>query len=117
MKSEAYTLQVSPKEIIIEASDAKGFFYALQTIRQLFPASIEKEEVSDKKVKWSIPAVSIRTNRVLVTVRYCGCVTLLYSQRECIAHYRLYGNAQINTLHFHLTDDNGWRWKSRNIPV
>ena len=23
-----------------------------------------------------------------------GCVTLLYSQRECIAHYRLYGNAQ-----------------------
>ena len=60
MKSEAYTLQVSPKEIIIEASDAKGFFYALQTIRQLFPASIEKEEVSDKKVKWSIPAVSIQ---------------------------------------------------------
>ena len=53
LKSEAYTLQVSPKEIIIEASDAKGFFYALQTIRQLFPASIEKEEVSDKKVKWS----------------------------------------------------------------
>ena len=44
LKSEAYTLQVSPKEIIIEASDAKGFFYALQTIRQLLPASIEKEE-------------------------------------------------------------------------
>ena len=51
---------MSPKEIIIEASDAKGFFYALQTIRQLLPAAIEKEEVADKKVKWSIPAVSIQ---------------------------------------------------------
>lgn len=45
-----------------------------------------------------------------------GCVTLLYSQRECIAHYRLYGNAQINTLHFHLTDDNGWRVEIKKYP-
>ena len=71
LKSEAYTLQVSPKEIIIEASDAKGFFYALQTIRQLFPASIEKEEVSDKKVKWSIPAVSIQDEPRFGYRAYC----------------------------------------------
>ena len=85
LKSEAYTLQVSPKEIIIEASDAKGFFYALQTIRQLLPASIEMEysgsEYSGRTAFW-LPCV------------IAGCVTLLYSQGECIAHYRLYGNAQ-----------------------
>ena len=117
LKSEAYTLQVSPKEIIIEASDAKGFFYALQTIRQLFPASIEKEEVSDKKVKWSIPAVSIQDEP-----RFGYRALLLDASRffipkenvlriiDCMAMLK------INTLHFHLTDDNGWRIEIKKYP-
>ena len=117
LKSEAYTLQVSPKEIIIEASDAKGFFYALQTIRQLLPASIEKEEVSDKKVKWSIPAVSIQDEP-----RFGYRALLLDASRffipkenvlriiDCMAMLK------INTLHFHLTDDNGWRVEIKKYP-
>ena len=117
LKSEAYTLQVSPKEIIIEASDAKGFFYALQTIRQLLPASIEKEEVSDKKVKWSIPAVSIQDEP-----RFGYRALLLDASRffipkenvlriiDCMAMLK------INTLHFHLTDDNGWRIEIKKYP-
>ena len=117
LKSEAYTLQVSPKEIIIEASDAKGFFHALQTIRQLFPASIEKEEVSDKKVKWSIPAVSIQDEP-----RFGYRALLLDASRfflpkenvlriiDCMAMLK------INTLHFHLTDDNGWRVEIKKYP-
>ena len=118
LKSEAYTLQVSPKEIIIEASDAKGFFYALQTIRQLLPASIEKEEVSDKKVKWSIPAVSIQDEP-----RFGYRALLLDASRffipkenvlriiDCMAMLK------INTLHFHLTDDNGWRIEIKKYPL
>ena len=47
LKSEAYSLEVSPEEIIVKASGDKGFFYALQTIRQLLPASIERESLSD----------------------------------------------------------------------
>ena len=117
LKSEAYTLQVFPKEIIIEASDAKGFFYALQTIRQLLPASIEKEEVSDKKVKWSIPAVSIQDEP-----RFGYRALLLDASRffipkenvlriiDCMAMLK------INTLHFHLTDDNGWRVEIKKYP-
>ena len=60
LKSEAYSLEVSPEEIIVKASGDKGFFYALQTIRQLLPASIERESLSDKKEKWSIPAMNVQ---------------------------------------------------------
>lgn len=117
LKSEAYTLQVSPKEIIIEASDAKGFFYALQTIRQLLPASIEKKKVSDKKVKWTIPAVNIQDEP-----RFGYRALLLDASRffipkenvlriiDCMAMLK------INTLHFHLTDDNGWRVEIKKYP-
>ena len=43
LKSEAYHLEITPRQIIVKASDTKGFFYALQTIRQLLPASIEAQ--------------------------------------------------------------------------
>ena len=117
LKSEAYTLEVSPKEIIIEASDAKGFFYALQTIRQLLPAAIEKEEVADKKVKWSIPAVSIQDEPrfgyralLLDAARYFIPKENVLRIIDCMAMLK------INTLHFHLTDDNGWRVEIKKYP-
>ena len=117
LKSEAYTLEVSPKEIIIEASDAKGFFYALQTIRQLLPAAIEKEEVADKKVKWSIPAVSIQDEPrfgyralLLDAARYFIPKENVLRIIDCMAMLK------INTLHFHLTDDNGWRLEIKKYP-
>ena len=117
LKSEAYTLEVSPKEIIIEASDAKGFFYALQTIRQLLPAAIEKEEVADKKVKWSIPAVSIQDEPrfgyralLLDAARYFIPKENVLRIIDCMAMLK------INTLHFHLTDDNGCRVEIKKYP-
>lgn len=41
IKSEAYCLEITPKKITVKAADAKGFFYALQSIRQLLPPAIE----------------------------------------------------------------------------
>lgn len=41
LKSEAYLLEVTPQQILVRASDTKGFFYALQTIRLLLPPAIE----------------------------------------------------------------------------
>ena len=45
LKSEAYLLEITPEQILIKASDTKGFFYALQSIRQLLPAAIESSTV------------------------------------------------------------------------
>ena len=117
LKSEAYTLQVSPKEIIIEASDAKGFFYALQTIRQLLPASIEKEEVSDKKVKWSIPAVSIQDEpRFGYRALLLDAARFFIPKENVLRIIDCMAMLKINTLHFHLTDDNGWRVEIKKYP-
>lgn len=117
LKSEAYSLEVSPQEIIIKASDNKGFFYALQTIRQLLPPSIERESLSDKNLEWSIPVVTIQDEP-----RFGYRALLLDASRffipkenvlriiECMSMLKL------NTLHFHLTDDNGWRVEIKKYP-
>ena len=44
LKTEAYLLEITPEQILIKASDTKGFFYALQSVRQLLPAAIESEQ-------------------------------------------------------------------------
>ena len=59
LKTEAYLLKVTPEQILIKASDTKGFFYALQSIRQLLPAAIESGQPV-KNVVWSVPAVTIQ---------------------------------------------------------
>ncbi len=117
LKSEAYSLEVSPREIIMKASDNKGFFYALQTIRQLLPPSIERESPSDKNREWSIPVVTIRDEP-----RFGYRALLLDASRFFIPKENVLriidcmSMLKLNTLHFHLTDDNGWRVEIKRYP-
>ena len=53
LKSESYQLNITPDSIQIKASDNKGFFYALQTIRLLLPTNGEVNGT------WSLPSVLI----------------------------------------------------------
>ena len=117
LKSEAYSLEVSPQEIIIKASDNKGFFYALQTIRQLLPPSIERESLLDKNLEWSIPVVTIQDEP-----RFGYRALLLDASRFFIPKENVLriidcmSMLKLNTLHFHLTDDNGWRVEIKKYP-
>ena len=117
LKSEAYSLEISPQEIIIKASDNKGFFYALQTIRQLLPPSIERESLSDKNLEWSIPVVTIQDEP-----RFGYRALLLDASRFFIPKENVLriidcmSMLKLNTLHFHLTDDNGWRVEIKKYP-
>ena len=58
LKSEAYKLEITIKKITIRASDLQGFYYALQSIRQLLPSAIESEQVTEN-VDWTVPALTI----------------------------------------------------------
>lgn len=137
LKSEAYSLEVSPEEILIKASDTKGFFYALQTIRQLLPSSIEKEgssnengssssingssssisESSSNIVEWSIPAVSIQDEpRFEYRALLLDASRFFIPKENVLRIIDCMGMLKINTLHFHLSDDNGWRIEIKKYP-
>ena len=110
LKSEAYSLEVSPEEIIVKASGDKGFFYALQTIRQLLPASIERESLSDKKEKWSIPVMNVQDEpRFEYRALLLDASRFFIPKENVLRIIDCMSMLKINKLHFHLTDDNGWR--------
>lgn len=117
LKDEAYRLEVTGKRISIYASGVRGFFYALQSIRQLLPAAIEGGAVTEN-VDWTVPAVTI-TDRprfgyrgLLVDVaRFFSPKENLLRIIDCMAMLKL------NKLHLHLVDDNGWRIEIKKYPL
>lgn len=112
---EAYKMKVEADKITITASTSRGFFYALQSIRQLLPPSIEGSSPANDK--WSIPVMTIEDEPrfsyrgfMLDVSRFFLPKTDLLRLLDCLSMLK------INKLHFHLTDDNGWRLEIKKYP-
>ena len=116
IKTEAYILEITPKRISIKASDAAGYFYAVQTIRQLLPASIET--ANSNAQKWLIPCVRIndqprfswRGMHMDFSRHFFG----IEDVKTFLNYMALY---KLNTYHMHLTDDQGWRIEIKKYPL
>ncbi|WP_455669239.1 glycoside hydrolase family 20 protein [Phocaeicola sp.] len=125
LKSEAYHLEITPKRITIKASDGKGFFYALQTIRQLLPASIESMDSggkysapTGKMVAWTVPAVTISDEPRFGYRGLLVDVARFFTPKENLLRIiDCMGMLKVNKLHLHLCDDNGWRIEIKQYPL
>ena len=116
MKPESYSLQVKKNGILIKAADSSGFFYAVQTLRLTLPAQIENR-VARQDTNWTIPAMKISDGPrfsyrglMLDVSRYFLPKEEVLKIIDCMALLKL------NKLHFHLTDDNGWRIEIKKYP-
>ncbi len=109
---EAYELVVSPTGITITAAGHAGLFYGVQTLRQLLPPSGTTPVASQQ-----IPAVTIRDaprfeyrGMHLDVGRHMFPVQFIKRYLDLMAMYKL------NTFHWHLTEDQGWRIEIEHYP-
>ncbi len=111
---EAYRLEVSRKGIDITASSSHGVFYAFQTLRQLFPVELLK---SGNAESVEVPAVSIEDEPTLpyrgVLFDVCRHFFTVDQVKEVIDIAAMH---KMNRLHWHLTDDQGWRIEIKKYP-
>ena len=112
---EAYQLKVSPKQILISASGEAGYFYAVQSLRQLLPPAIESKGVI---AEWFIPCVEIEDEprfswrgMHMDFSRHFFDIDEVKTFLDYMALYKL------NTYHMHLTDDEGWRIEIKQLPL
>ena len=104
----AYQLEVGANGIVLTATDAGGFCYAAETLRQLIGKQDGKVTVPRVTVRdW--PAFPVR-GFMLDTGRNYQSPGLLREQLEVMARYKL------NVFHFHFTDNPGWRLESKLYP-
>ena len=116
MHDEGYQLQVTAKGVNIKAKTGKGAFYGMQTFLQLLPAEVESANVV-KGVKWVAQCCNIDDyprfgyrGFHLDPCRHFITVENVKKQIDLMA------SLKVNTMHFHLTEDQGWRIEIKKYP-
>lgn len=109
-EAESYRLDINKQRIILSAGDAAGLFYAVETLRQMLPAT-------PRAGAYAVPAVEISDTpafpwrgMMLDVSRHFFSIDYLKRFADRMAMYKL------NKLHLHLTDDQGWRIEIKKYP-
>ena len=126
---EGYLLEVRPDRVTARAPAAAGLFYAVQTIRQLLPADVfrpaplgsEPADTSGARSRraaaWTMPAVRIEDVPRFAWRGGMLDVARHFMPKEFVEKYiDLLALHKMNTFHWHLTDDQGWRIEIRKYP-
>jgi len=107
---EGYALDIKANAISLLANKPAGLFYGIETLLQMVPVAVKGGAVA-------IPACSITDyprfgwrGLMLDVSRHFFTVNEVKQYIDLMAQYKL------NVLHWHLTDDNGWRIEIKSYP-
>lgn len=113
---EGYTLDVTKDGAVVVAKTAQGLFYGMQSFLQLLPAEIESPSKVNG-VAWQAPAVSIKDaprfgyrGIMLDPCRHFMPVENVKKYLDVLSLFKM------NRMHWHLTDDQGWRIEIKKYP-
>lgn len=116
INDEGYNLEVTSDGINISAKTPQGLFYGMQTFMQLLPAEIESP-APVTGIAWVAPAVSVKDEPrfayrgiMMDPCRHFMTVDKVKQQLDVLALFK------INRMHWHLTDDQGWRIEIKKYP-
>jgi hexosaminidase len=117
LPEEGYFLQITQNNILLEGKSGAGVFRGLQTLFQVMPPEICKAQEPGSVRQWEVPCLEITDfprypyrGMHLDVSRHFFPVDFIKRYIDLIAMYRM------NTFHWHLTDDNGWRIEIKKYP-
>lgn len=114
---EGYSLDIDPSKIIIKASSAAGFYYAVQSLKQMLPIAVYEDKKSDSAQKWEVPCVHIDdAPRFSYRGMHLDVARHFFSVDEVKRYIDLLAMHKLNVFHWHLTDDQGWRIEIKKYP-
>jgi len=114
--AEGYELIVTADSVVVRAGKSAGLFYGVQSLLELMPPEVfaAKPVVG---MDWKIPCVQIEDQPrfkwrgfMLDVARHFFTKDEVKQMLDVLALHK------INTFHFHLTDDQGWRIEIKKYP-
>ena len=112
---ESYELKITQDSIILNSKTAAGAFRGIQTIRQIIP-QISNDTLVKNPI-WVIPTGKITDapqftyrSSMLDVARHFFSVEDVKKYIDVLSYYKY------NTLHLHLSDDQGWRIEIKSWP-
>ncbi|MDR1006715.1 MAG: beta-N-acetylhexosaminidase [Bacteroidales bacterium] len=132
---EGYVLDMGRKQITIEANEEAGFFYAVQSLLQLYNIAPNGDYIWTKNdsVATKVDSigngtgymVSIRRTAVKIADyprfsyrgKHLDVARHFFNVEEVKRYLDLLAYHKINRFHWHLTDDQGWRIEIKKYPL
>ncbi|MDY0083178.1 MAG: beta-N-acetylhexosaminidase, partial [Ignavibacteriaceae bacterium] len=113
---EGYTLVINSFNVLIEANELNGLFYGVQTLRQLFDPYINSI-VKVEGIDWVLPAVVVFDKPEFEWRSLNLDCCRHFMEKDFVKRYiDLLAYHKFNTLHWHLTEDQGWRIEIKKYP-
>lgn len=113
MAAEAYELEISTNHIVIDAADAAGIFYGIQSLKTL----IDPEAYRRKQKSIAIKNVTVSDQpRFAYRAFMLDVARNFKPKQEIIKLLDVMSLYKLNILHLHLTDDEGWRLEIPELP-
>lgn len=116
---EAYRLEAAPGNIVIKAATPKGVYYAGQSLAQMLPAAFFDGGADKGAVSWT---VAEKPFSMLDYPRFAWRAFMLDEARHFFGEEEVkrlidqMGLLKMNILHWHLSDDAGWRIQIKKYP-
>ncbi len=115
--AEGYRLQIANDGITISAAQPAGLFYGCQTLRQLLPMTTADSTAAAQNNSWDLPNLTINDEprfawrgMMLDVSRHFFPVEFIRELLDYLSYHK------INTFHWHLIDDQGWRIEIKHYP-
>ena len=106
---EGYSIDVSSRKIMVQATKAAGFFYAAQTLTQLLNRGAGAVTI--------IPAVRIKDQpRFKWRGLMLDCCRHFFAMAELKKIIDTMASLKLNVFHWHLTEDQAWRLEIKKYP-
>lgn len=114
LDSEEYHLVIDSKNIIITGGSYAGVFNGVQTLLQLLPAKVYEKNC---KLPVAVPQCNITDSPQFSYRGFMLDVARTWISADKVKRYiDLMSHIKLNKLHFHLTDDEGWRIEIKSHP-
>ncbi|KAK8883695.1 hypothetical protein M9Y10_042793 [Tritrichomonas musculus] len=120
-----YQLEMTDELVVITGKNRTSLFYGFQTLLQLLPSAIYSNKTVTSSIKAQNPNFEWKAQPLIKvsdsprfsyrglmvdSCRHFFPVDVIKTMIDGMSHYKL------NTLHFHLTDDQGWRIELKKFP-
>ena len=111
--TEGYAINITNKGIIVRGKTAAGVFYGCQTLRKTMPAL----KNADGTAVIEMPAVAITDEpRFEYRGMHLDCSRHFYKASFVKQYIDMIALHNMNRFHWHLTDDQGWRFAVDKYP-
>ncbi|MEM6719061.1 MAG: family 20 glycosylhydrolase [Bacteroidota bacterium] len=112
---EGYRIEVEKDSLVIRTKTEKGAFYAFQSLRQFFPPSVENKTFTGEKILLHNALVE-DAPRFKYRGMHLDVSRHMFSVDFIKKYIDLMSQLKMNTFHWHLTDDQGWRIEIKKYP-